>query len=66
MGIRVTVWNEYRHELEAGHKAGEVYPDGIHAVIAGFLNDAGYDASTATLDEPEHGLTDEVIANTDV
>ncbi|MCO5224570.1 MAG: ThuA domain-containing protein [Thermomicrobiales bacterium] len=66
MGIRVTVWNEYRHEVEPGHKSGEVYPNGIHTVIAGFLNAAGYDASTATLDEPEHGLTDEVIANTDV
>lgn len=66
MGIRVTVWNEFRHEKETGHKASEVYPDGIHTVIAGFLNAAGYDASTATLDEPEHGLTDEVIANTDV
>ncbi|MCA9833330.1 MAG: ThuA domain-containing protein [Thermomicrobiales bacterium] len=66
MGIRVTVWNEFRHEKDTDHKASDVYPDGIHTVIASFLNAAGYDASTATLDEPEHGLTDEVIANTDV
>ncbi len=66
MSIRVTVWNEFRHEQTEGHKAMEIYPDGIHSVIAGFLTEAGYDASTATLDEPEHGLTQDVIDNTDV
>lgn len=66
MSIRVTVWNEFRHEQDDNHEAKNVYPDGIHSVIAGFLNDAGYDVSTATLDEPEHGLTQEVIDNTDV
>ena len=66
MSIRVTVWNEFRHEREEGHPAVEVYPDGIHAVIAEALNAAGYDARTATLDEPEHGLTQDVIDNTDV
>ena len=66
MSIRVTVWNEFRHEQTEGHEAMNVYPDGIHSVIAGFLNEAGYDASTATLDEPEHGLTQDVIDNTDV
>lgn len=66
MSIRVTVWNEFRHERDENHEARNVYPDGIHTVISGFLNDAGYDASTATLDEPEHGLTQEVIDNTDV
>lgn len=63
--MRVTVWNEYRHERE--NKAiAEVYPDGIHNVIASFLNEAGMDARTATLDEPEHGLTDGVLEQTDV
>lgn len=66
MSIRVTVWNEFRHEQDTNHEASKVYPDGIHKVIAGFLTEAGYDASTATLDEPEHGLTQEVIDNTDV
>ena len=31
--------------------------------IAGFLTDAGYDASTATLDEPEHVLTESGALN---
>lgn len=66
MSIRVTVWNEFRHEQNADHPASKVYPDGIHKVIADFLNKAGYDANSATLDEPEHGLTQDVIDNTDV
>jgi trehalose utilization protein len=64
--IRVVVWNEFRHEKNEKHPASTIYPDGMHAVIAKALNDAGYNAGTATLDEPEHGLTDEVLANTDV
>ncbi len=65
--IRVTVWNEFRHEQQAGHKAAEIYPDGIHAVIAEFLNaQDGVAARTATLDEPACGLADDVLAETDV
>lgn len=66
MSIRVTVWNEFRHEKDDKHEAKIVYPDGIHTVIAQALNEAGFDVGTATLDEPEHGLTDDVIAATDV
>ncbi|MHB9130063.1 MAG: ThuA domain-containing protein [Armatimonadota bacterium] len=64
--IRVTVWNEFRHEKS--HQAVmDVYPDGMHTVIAKYLNaQSGITAGTATLDEPEHGLTDAVLANTDV
>ena len=63
--VKVTVWNENRHEKK-NPLVGEIYPDGIHGTIAGFLTEAGYEAGTATLDEPEHGLTDEVLHNTDV
>jgi trehalose utilization protein len=67
MTIRVTVWNEYRHELKATHPASKVYPDGIHGAIAqGLREEPGVEARTATLDQPDHGLTDEVLANTDV
>lgn len=65
MATRVTVWNEYRHEKESEEIAA-VYPRGIHDAIAEGLREAGFDTATATLDEPEHGLTDEVLANTDV
>lgn len=65
--IRVTVWNEFRHEKDVHHPASEIYPDGIHEAIAAFLREqAGLEVRTATLDEPEHGLTDEVLEQTDV
>lgn len=62
---RVTVWNEYRHE-QTDAKVREVYPEGIHGQLASFLKEAGMDVKTATLDEPEHGLTEEVLNDTDV
>jgi len=64
--IRVTVWNEGRHEKSHAEVA-KVYPKGIHNAIADGLKEAGFTTvHTATLDEPEHGLTKEVLANTDV
>jgi trehalose utilization protein len=66
MEIKVTVWNEFRHEKEEG-PVKEVYPQGIHMAIKAFLDTTGgLEVKTATLDEPEHGLTDEVLENTDV
>ncbi|WP_101297599.1 ThuA domain-containing protein [Halegenticoccus soli] len=62
---RVTVWNEYRHEKDS-EAVAEVYPDGIHAAIADGLAERGFETRTATLDEPEHGLTEEVLDGTDV
>ena len=63
--INVTVWNEYRHELK-DEKVRDVYPEGIHGQIASFLSEENIKVKTATLDEPEHGLTEEVLENTDV
>ncbi len=63
--IKVTVWNEYRHEQEK-EKVREIYPEGIHNQIASFLRSDDVVVRTATLDEPEHGLTQEVIDDTDV
>ena len=62
---RVTVWSEGRHE-KRNEVVAKVYPEGIHGAIAAGLREQGFDVRTATLDEPEHGLTDEVLANTDV
>jgi trehalose utilization protein len=62
---RVTVWNEFRQERE-DPVVGAVYPDGIHAAIADGLRDAGFEVGIATLGEPEHGLSDTVLAGTDV
>jgi trehalose utilization protein len=63
--IRVTVWNEFRHEKQ-NEKVKSIYPEGIHMAIARHLSKEGLEVGTATLDEPEHGLTDEVLNNTDV
>lgn len=64
--IRVTVWNEFRHEKEH-EEIKKVYPNGIHEVIAGvFRGKESFEVRTATLDEPEHGLTEDVLNQTDV
>jgi trehalose utilization protein len=65
MTIRVTVWNENRHE-KSHPEVAAVYPKGIHNAIAEGLSEAGFAVRTATLDEPEHGLTEAVLAETDV
>ncbi|MDB5054652.1 MAG: glutamine amidotransferase [Bacilli bacterium] len=63
-GIRVTVWNEYRHEKE-NEKVRSVYPNGIHTVIGQGL-EAELEVAYATLDDPEHGLSEERLNQTDV
>ena len=64
--IRVTVWNEFRHERHDARVA-EVYPRGMHATIAGRLGTCpDMTVVTATLDEPEHGLSEARLADTDV
>jgi trehalose utilization protein len=65
MSIRVTVWNEFRHEKQNA-KVQAIYPDGMHKVIGEFLSKAGYELRFATLDEPEHGLSEAVLNETDV
>lgn len=65
--IRVTVWNEFRHEQKPGSKPQQVYPQGMHEAIAGYLRkNPKFEVRTAWLDQPEHGLTQEVLDNTDV
>jgi trehalose utilization protein len=66
MSINVTIWNEYRHETSSEIVAA-VYPNGIHAAIAEGLQDqADLVVRTATLDEPEHGLTQDILDSTEV
>jgi trehalose utilization protein len=62
---RVTIWNEYRQERSDAAVAA-VYPDGIHMAIAEGLGAPDFEVRVATLDEPEHGLSDAVLAATDV
>lgn len=63
--IKVTVWNEYWHEKE-NPEVAKIYPNGIHNAIADFLRCDDVEVRTATLDDEECGLTQEVIDDTDV
>src|SRR5450432_3092293 len=62
---RVTIWNEFWYEKHVP-EVTRIYPDGIHAVLAQPLKKAGFAVRSATLDEPEHGLTEAVLQSTDV
>lgn len=66
--IRVTVWNEFVHE-QTSPAVAQIYPQGIHGTIAAALREqlgTAVTVSTATIDEPDHGLTEQVLAETDV
>ncbi len=63
--LRVTVWNEFRHE-RSNPGVTAVYPDGIHEALAGPLREAGHAVRTATLDDSGHGLAGGVLEATDV
>src|SRR6478735_1777304 len=66
--IRVTVWGENRHE-QHDESVARIYPDGMHSTIADGIRENLGDGAvvrTATQDEPEHGLTQEVLDETDV
>lgn len=63
--IRVTIWNENEHEKH-NEKCRELYPDGIHQALAKGLAADDLSIRTATLDQPEHGLSEDVLNETDV
>jgi trehalose utilization protein len=63
--LNVTVWNENRHE-QKNPVVRDIYPEGIHGAIASFLKEEQVEVKTATLDDVEHGLTEEVLNSTDV
>lgn len=64
--IRVVVWNEFVHERENPVVRG-LYPEGIHGTIAAALAvEPGLEVGTATLDQPEHGLSEARLDATDV
>jgi trehalose utilization protein len=68
--LRIRVWNEGVHEAnnEPSHIGG-MYPDGIHGAIAAGLRSHLPDAEVTTAvlaTDDEHGLAEEVLADTDV
>lgn len=67
--LRVTVWNENRHENYPDSLTAKLYPTGMHGAIADGLTSllgSGVEVRTATLDEPEHGLPQSVVDSTEV
>ena len=66
--LRVTVWNEFVHEQEH-ERVRAIYPEGIHTAIKTGLEqqlDSSVVVKTATLQQPEHGLTETLLDQTDV
>ena len=63
--IKVTVFNEFRHEKKK-ESIRAIYPDGIHGAIKAGIEDEEIVVRTVTLDDPECGLTQEVLDDTDV
>lgn len=65
--LNVLIWNENIHETR-DENVIRIYPDGMHHTIATALTRLlpGVDVRTATLAEPEHGLTEETLDGTDV
>jgi len=66
-GLRVTIWNEGVHE-KTNPKVSALYPKGLGHQLAQYMEQVPGIATVrvAELDDPEHGLTDEVLENTDV
>lgn len=64
--INVLIWNEFLHE-KCQPPVAELYPEGIHCCIGEFLSEDG-DISVryATLDMENQGITEEILADTDV
>lgn len=66
MTINTIVWGENVHET-TNKVVGDLYPTGMHNCIADVLNENdNISATTATLQDAEHGLTTERLAKTDV
>ena len=64
--MKVLIWNEFIHE-RTDDSVKKIYPDGIHSAIAEFLSkEPDIEVKTATLDDPECGIIEDVLAETDV
>ncbi len=64
--IKVTIFNEFIHEQQ-NPLVQAIYPDGIHKALANVLDaEADIRVQTATLEQPQHGLTEALLAQTDV
>ena len=64
--LKLTIYNEFVHE-QKNDFVKRLYPKGMHEAIAEYMRkEPGFQVTTATLDLPDHGLTEEVLNSTDV
>jgi trehalose utilization protein len=64
--IRVTVWNEYVHELE-DPAVRAIYPEGIHGCIGDFLSkETDMAVRLSVMADEGQGLSDRILDETDV
>jgi len=64
--LALTIYNEFVHE-QKNDAVKAIYPQGMHETIAKHMRkESGFQVRTATLDMPDHGLTEEVLNATDV
>ena len=64
--IRVTIWNEHVQDREE-EAVMAVYPKGIHTALAeAFAGLAEFHVRTTTLQDPEQGLAESLLDETDV
>lgn len=68
---KITIYNEFVHE-QIYEGIRKVYPQGIHSCIKSFLEKMASENGeevlirTATFEQEEHGLTEEILKDTDV
>ena len=66
MKINATIWGENIHDKK-NKEVKKIYPDGMHSCIEPALkNEPNINTKTATLDQDNHGLSDDILRNTDV
>lgn len=64
--LKLTIYNEFVHEQKVDF-VKKLYPKGIHEAIAEYMRkEPGFQVTAATLEMPDHGLTEEVLNSTDV
>ena len=64
--LQLTIFNEFVHE-QNNDVVKKLYPDGMHMAIAAHMQkEPDIQVTTATLEMPDHGLTEDVLNSTDV
>lgn len=63
--MKVLVWNEFLHEKTIP-RVTEIYQGGLHEYIKSFVQDEDVEVVTATLDDENCGISEELLSTVDV